>query len=377
MTMTFRKTGTALSAIALAAMIGAAGMSPGATTAAPYQPGGYVELVERVAPAVVTIEVEQKAQLMSDAQGAMPRDFPFEEFYKRFGLPAPEFDHGPRGEMPVRKGAGTGFIISENGQIVTNAHVVHGADTVRVTLEDGRSYEAEVVGEDTATDLAVLKIEAQGLTAVAFGDSDALKVGENVVAMGNPFGLGNTVTTGIVSAVGRDINAGLFDNFIQTDAAINRGNSGGPLFNEAGEVVGINTAIVSPSGGSVGIGFSVPANMAKAVVEDLTDDGQVARGWLGVQIQPVSEDVATALGLEAAQGAMIARVVEDTPAQKAGLEKGDIVLAVGDAPVESPRDLTRLIAGDSPGDTVMLKVLRKGQAQELSVTLGSRADQPA
>lgn len=377
MKMTIRKTGTALSAIALAAMIGAAAMSPGVTSAAPYQAGGYVDLVERVAPAVVTIEVEMEAQLTSDVQRGMPRDFPFEEFYERFGLPRPEFDSGPRGNLPVRKGVGTGFIISEDGQIVTNSHVVQGAGKVRVTLQDGRDFEAEVVGKDMATDIAVLKIDAKDLTAVAFGDSDALKVGENVIAMGNPFGLGNTVTTGIVSAVGRDINAGPFDDFIQTDAAINRGNSGGPLFNDMGEVVGINTAIVSPSGGSVGIGFAVPANMAKAVVGDLTDDGEVARGWLGVQIQPVSEDVAVALGLEAAKGVMIADVVEGTPALAAGVEKGDIVLSVDGKDVESPRDLTRMIASESPGETVQLNVLRKGQARELSVTLGNRAEQPA
>jgi serine protease Do len=284
---------------------------------------------------------------------------------------------GYQGQAPHIHGLGTGFIISSDGEIVTNAHVVDGADQVRVTLADGRKLDAKVLGVDKATDIAVVKVDAHDLPTVKFGDSRQLKVGQPVIAMGNPFGLGNTVTSGIVSGLGRDINSGPFDNFIQTDAAINRGNSGGPLFNEQGEVVGINTAILSPSGGSVGIGFSVPSQIAASVVTELAGGGQVDRGFLGVQIGQVSDEVAAALGLEAAKGAMIVDVSSDTPAAKAGLKRGDIVLAVDGQSVDGPRDLTRLIAIDAPGTKVSLKLLRKGEPMDVSVTLGNRADQPA
>jgi serine protease Do len=376
MNMSRLNPGRIVPALTIAALMGAASIAAlthGATPAiaAGVPAGGYVDLVARVAPAVVTIEVSKTASLAStDGEDIQPQT-PFDDFARRFGLPM------PGGDSPAMKGAGTGFVISEDGRIVTNAHVVDGADDVTVTLADGTQYAAKVVGADSATDIAVLKIEATGLTAVTFGASKDLQVGENVVAMGNPFGLGNTVTTGIVSAIGRDINAGPFDNFIQTDAAINKGNSGGPLFNEQGEVIGINTAIVSPTGGSVGIGFAVPSDMASAVVADLSDDGKIQRGWLGVQIQPVSEDVASALGLDAAKGVMIAQVIEDTPAMKAGLRKGDIVTAIDGTAVDGPRDLTRIVAGDAPGKTIGLDLLRAGKPVTLNVTLGDRAEQPA
>jgi serine protease Do len=365
---------TAVAALAISAAALTVGQGATPVNAAPQAGVNYIDLVAELSPSVVTIEVTKKAQKVSAENGQ--QDFPWEEFQRRFGLPMPNMPgQGPNGgEM---RGAGTGFVISADGQIVTNAHVIEGADEVKVTFEDGTSYIAEVKGSDNTTDIALLDIEAEGLDYVSFGDSEALKVGQNVIAMGNPFGLGNTVTTGIVSALGRDINAGPFDNFIQTDAAINRGNSGGPLFNEAGEVIGVNTAIISPTGGSVGIGFSVPSDLASDVIADLSDDGTVQRGWLGVRIQPVSEDVAMALGFDEGKGVMVADVTADTPAEKAGFKQGDIVLSVNGEEVETPRDLTRAIAIKAPGTEVEITLLRRGQEQTVSVTLGDRANVPA
>lgn len=308
----------------------------------------------------------------------MPEGFPFEEFSRRFGMPMPGNPGGPQGQGIEQHALGTGFIISKSGEIVTNNHVVDGADTVTVKLSDGTSLKAEVVGTDPASDLALIRVKAgHDLPALQWGDSDQLKVGQDVVAIGNPFGLGNTVTAGIVSALGRDIQSGPFDDYIQTDAAINQGNSGGPLFNADGQVVGINSAIVSPTGGSVGIGFAVPSDIAQKVIADLATDGKVARGWLGVQIQPVTDDIAAAVGIDAAKGALIADVSADTPAAKAGVRRGDIVTAVNGKAVDDPADLTRLIATAKPGDKVSLALLRSGKPEELSVTLGNRADQPA
>ncbi|MEC3861709.1 trypsin-like peptidase domain-containing protein [Mesobacterium sp. TK19101] len=364
-----------VSALAVATALGIGGITAighgagGAMAAAPVT-GGYVDLVKQVSPAVVMIEVTKQVQGGNVSMGNMPQGFPFQDFQRRFGMPFPDMQgDGPGGMI---KGAGTGFIISTDGEIVTNAHVVDGAETVSVTLTDGRSFDAKVIGADPATDVAVLKIDADNLTTVGFGDSDALQVGENVVAVGNPLGVGQSVTTGIVSAIGRDLNSGPFDNFIQTDAAINKGNSGGPLFNEHGQVIGMNTAIISPNGGSVGLGFAVPSDMVKTVVADLTDDGTIERGWLGVQIQPVSDEVAAALGMDAPSGVMIAGVQPDTPAEKVGLKKGDIVLSVDTTKVGNPRDLTRAIAGDAPGTTVTLTFLRGGKEMTQAVTLGSR-----
>ena len=310
---------------------------------------------------------------------AIPEGSPFEHFFEHFGMPSPEMRGGPQGGgQPVIQGVGTGFIISADGKIVTNAHVVDGADTVKVTLSDGQKLDGKVVGADPATDIALVQVEGgKDLPTVAFGKSSDLKVGENVVAIGSPFGLGNSVTAGIVSALGRDINAGPFDNYIQTDAAINKGNSGGPLFNTSGEVVGINTAIFSPNGGSIGIGFAVPADTASQVVADLAGDGKVERGWLGVHIQPVSEDIAAALGLDKAQGVLISQVTDDTPAAKAGLARGDIVTSVNGKSVDSPRDLTRLIAMAPPGSEVTLGLLHAGKPGEAKVTLGERPADPA
>ncbi|MBN2629277.1 MAG: Do family serine endopeptidase [Rhodobacteraceae bacterium] len=364
-------------ALALAALLGAT--AAGALTPAyafSAQPGGYADLVHRVAPAVVNIEVTRKAEAVDFDPAQMPPGF--EDFARRFGMPFPGMPNGPEGDAPQMQGLGTGFIISASGNIVTNNHVVEGADEVTVKFADGTRLAAKVVGTDPATDLALIRVETdKDLPYVEWGDSSALRVGQDVVAIGNPFGLGNTVTAGIVSALGRDIQSGPFDNYIQTDAAINRGNSGGPLFDAQGNVVGINTAIFSPTGGSVGIGFAVPSESAKVVIADLTDDGKVERGWLGVSIQPVTEDIAAAIGIDAAKGALIAEVSADTPAAKAGLKRGDIVTAVNGTAVEAPRDLTRLIATAQPGSEVGLTVLRKGAPTDLSVVLGTRSEQPA
>lgn len=368
-------------ALVLGALMGATALTALAPTISPayayaVQPGGYADLVARVAPAVVYIEVSQKAQ----AADFNPADMPpgFEDFARRFGMPLPGQPGGPQGEAPQQTGVGTGFVISAGGDIVTNNHVVEGADKVTVTLADGTKLQAKVIGTDPATDLALIRVEAgHELAFVAWGDSATLRVGQDVVAIGNPFGLGNTVTAGIVSALGRDINSGPFDNYIQTDAAINRGNSGGPLFDAEGRVVGINTAIFSPSGGSVGIGFAVPAETARTVIADLADDGKVERGWLGVSIQPITDDIAAAIGFDAAKGALIADVSADTPAARAGLKRGDIVTAVNGTAVDGPRDLTRLVATAKPGTEVTIAILRAGQPTDVAVTLSQRAEQPA
>lgn len=371
--------GALMGATALTAAAPAFVPQPAFAYAAPQ--GGYVDLVAKVAPAVVYIEVTKSAAPAEFSPENMPQGFPFDEFMRRFGTPMPgqpDMQGNPYGNVPAMQGVGTGFIISAEGQIVTNAHVVDGADRVMVTLADGRKVEGKVIGADAATDIALIKVDAgKDLPTVAFGDSTQLKVGQDVVAIGNPFGLGNSVTSGIVSALGRDINSGPFDNYIQTDAAINKGNSGGPLFNADGEVVGINTAIFSPSGGSVGIGFAVPSETAAKVVADLGADGTVERGWLGVQIQPVTEDIAAALGFDAAKGVLISNVTADTPAARAGLARGDIVLSVNGATVNEPRDLTRMIATDAPGAEVTLGLLRAGKPVDTVVTLGTRPDQPA
>ncbi len=378
MTQTKRPAKTYLTGVALAALVatgGALSVASGATPAqaAPTMGTDYVDLVAELTPAVVTIEVTKRAQTASAEMSEDQRDF-MEEFQRRFGMPMPGNPRGRGGPGGEMTGAGTGFVISEDGRIVTNAHVIDGADEVKVTFEDGREFTAEVVGSDRATDIAVLDIDGEGLPFVSFGDSTTLQVGQNVIAVGNPFGLGTSVSTGIVSALGRNINAGPFDDFIQTDAAINRGNSGGPLFNEQGQVIGVNTAIISPTGGSVGIGFSVPSELASTIVEDLADDGSVERGWLGVRIAPVSDEVAMALGFEEGTGVMIEDVTADTPAADAGFRKGDIVLSVNGAAVETPRDLTRAIATERPGAEVAITYLRRGEETEVTVTLGDRAD---
>ncbi|MDO6729197.1 Do family serine endopeptidase [Marinovum sp. 2_MG-2023] len=362
---------TPLTAALLAATVASTGLvalAPSAALAVPA--GGYADLIEQFSPAVVLVEVTTRATPASAERG-MPNDEFFKEFQRRFGDAMPQMPQVPN--RPDRQGLGSGFIISDDGLIVTNNHVIDGATTVTVKFADGTEYDATVIGADPLTDIALLDIEGSDLPTVAFGSSDAMRVGDEVIAMGNPFGLGGTVTTGIVSAKDRDIQSGPFDSFIQTDAAINRGNSGGPLFNNKGEVIGVNTAIFSPNGANAGIGFAVPSDQVSTIVADLKDDGQIDRGWLGVQIKPVSEEVASVLGLKPGQGTMIDKVMEGTPAQKAGLKSGDIVLTFDGTRIEDARDLTRSVANTAPDTASKIEVLRKGEHLTLDVTLANRA----
>lgn len=356
---------TAALLTAAVASTGLASFAPSAALAVPA--GGYADLIDQFSPAVVLVEVTASAT-PANAEGAMPNDEFLKEFERRFGKAMPQLP-----QAPDRQGLGSGFIISADGLIVTNNHVIDGATTVTVKFADGSEHEATVIGTDPLTDIALLDIEGSNLPTVAFGSSEAMRVGDEVIAMGNPFGLGGTVTTGIVSAKDRDIHSGPFDAFIQTDAAINRGNSGGPLFNNQGEVIGVNTAIYSTSGSSAGIGFAVPSDLVASIVIDLQDDGQIDRGWLGVQIKPVSEEVASALGLKDGQGTQIEVVMDGTPAEKAGLKSGDIILSFNDTQIEATRDFTRAVAGTAPDTASKIEVLRKGEHLTLDVTLANRA----
>ncbi|MEO9780631.1 MAG: trypsin-like peptidase domain-containing protein [Sedimentitalea sp.] len=341
------------------------------STALAVPPGGYGDLVEAVSPSVVFIEVTGQST-GSEKTSGLSQGMP-EELRKQFEKMVP----GDR-DMTPRKGVGSGFIISDDGQIVTNHHVVDGADSVTVKLADGRSFEATVIGSDPMTDVALLQLETEEtLPVVAFGESDTMRAGDEVVAVGNPFGLGGTVTSGIISAVSRDIHSGPYDDFIQTDAAINRGNSGGPLFNNDGEVIGVNTAIFSPDGGSVGIGFAVPSDLVQTVVADLQDDGMITRGWLGVQIRPMSEEVASVLGYDGPKGAVVEAVSEDSPANKGGLEKGDIIMSFNGKEIVELRDLTRAVADTAPDKSADVEILRKGEKITRQVTVGTLGQQDA
>jgi serine protease Do len=296
----------------------------------------------------------------------LPEDSPLREFFQHFG--------GGQGfQMPgPREGEGSGFIIDAEGYIVTNNHVIEGADTIEVTLNDGREYQARVIGRDPKTDLALIKVDdAPALPYVNLGDSGEARIGDWVLAVGNPFGLGGSVNAGIISARGRDINSGPYDDYLQIDAPINRGNSGGPLFDARGRVIGVNTAIYSPSGGNVGIGFAIPAEAASDIVSELRQKGRVERGWLGVQIQPVSEGVADSLGLEQAEGVLVAEVLPDSPAQAAGVRDGDVIVKAAGEPMKEYRDLTKLIAGIDAGTKIELEVIRGGKVRVLDVTIGN------
>lgn len=351
---------------------------------------GFAPIVKAVSPAVVSVRVESRVQQVSDdASGfnfdfgpgldKLPDDSPLKRFFKQFG---PEGQNGeglqgqkkPGGKGPLRPVAqGSGFFISEDGYIVTNNHVVSDGSAYVVVMNDGTELAAKLVGTDPRTDLAVLKVEAKDrkFTYVKWADDTKANVGDWVVAVGNPFGLGGTVTAGIISAMGRDINSGPYDDFIQIDAAVNRGNSGGPTFNLNGEVVGINTAIFSPSGGSVGIAFDIPASTAQTVVAELIKSGKIDRGWLGVQIQPVSKDIAESLGLAQAQGALVIQPQEDSPGLKAGIKKGDVVTAVNGEPVKDARDLAKRIGSMRPGTKADIAIWRDGKSQTLQLTVGT------
>jgi serine protease Do len=300
---------------------------------------------------------------------------PFEDFFRDF-FDRQQTPQGPARRRPVQS-LGSGFIIDPSGIVVTNNHVVADAEGVTVTLADGKTYDAKIIATDAKTDLAVLKIDSdETFTFVPWGDSDVSRVGDWILAIGNPFGLGGTITAGIISARARNINAGPYDDFIQTDASINRGNSGGPMFNLAGEVIGINTAIFSPSGGSVGIGFAIPANLAKPIIDQLLEFGRTRRGWLGVRIQTVTDEIAEGLGLDEARGALVAEVTPGGPAEAAGLEGGDIVLTFDGKAVEAMRNLPRIVAETRIGKPVDVVVWRRGREVRLSVEVGELEETP-
>jgi serine protease Do len=337
------------------------------------RPEGFANVVERVTPAVfsVRVKVERNAAVFSDdEQMGSPSDSPF-EFFRRFGRPA--------GKQVV-VGQGSGFFISPDGYAVTNNHVVDGAKTVEIALSDGQTHRASVVGVDPQTDLALLKVDgSRDFPYVSFADTPP-RVGDWVLAVGNPFGLSETVTAGIVSARGRDIGAGPYDDFIQIDAPINKGNSGGPAFDVDGKVIGVNAAIYSPSGGSVGIGFAIPAGTVKSVVAQLQDGGKVVRGWIGVEIQKITPEIAESLGLSKMEGALVASPQRGGPAAKAGVKAGDVILSVNGAPVRDAHELVRMVSGMAPGTSAKLGLLRHGEPVAAVVTLGklpSRKEQRA
>lgn len=341
------------------------------------QPVSFADVVEKVRPAVVSVRVKTKngdVATMED-DGQLPGfgdDNPMERFFKQFRNGPDKGQRQFRWQSPYSTSLGSGFIISEDGYVVTNDHVVDKGQSVTVVLDDGTEYEAKVVGVDEKTDLALLKINSpdREFTYVKFSE-DKIRVGDWVVAVGNPFGLGGTVTAGIISASGRDIGSGPYDDFIQIDAAVNRGNSGGPAFNLNGEVIGINTAIFSPSGGNVGIAFAIPASAAERIIADLRDDGQVTRGWLGVQIQGVTPEIADSLSLDKAMGSLVAEATPDSPAAAAGLKSGDTILAVNGKEIEGPRELAAMIAGMEPGTSVDVTYWRDGAKQNVDVKLGT------
>lgn len=356
---------------------------------APQMPS-FADLVSAVSPAVVSIRVKSDVQQASEDGSNFSfngRDFdqlpdPLKRFFKEWGMPGQGGPGdqgrkgGPRAERhgklrPIAQGSG--FFISEDGYVVTNNHVVSDGQAYTVVMNDGTEYDAKLVGKDPRTDLAVLKVDqpTKKFTYVEWAQDDKVRVGDWVVAVGNPFGLGGTVTSGIVSAFGRDIGSGPYDDYIQIDAPVNRGNSGGPDFNLSGKVVGINTAIFSPSGGSVGIAFAIPAATAKDVVAELIKNGAVRRGWLGVQIQPVSKDIAESLGLADAKGALVAEPQSGSPGEKAGIKQGDVITAVNGDPVKDPRDLAKRIASFPPNTKVDIALWRDGKSMSVKVDLGT------
>lgn len=326
------------------------------------QPESFANLVEKVRPAVVSIQVDRQAQPAA-LQGNAPPLFAPPGFTR--ALP----------QANIARVSGSGFIISADGYVVTNNHVVESARRITVTLSDGRIMSAQVVGTDPATDVALLKLkDAQNLPTVALGDDHHLRVGDWVVAVGNSFGLGGTVTAGIVSSIGRDIGNGPYTDYLQIDAPINQGNSGGPTFDTNGQVVGMNTAIYSPTGGSVGIGFAIPASTVRAIVDQLKQTGSVARGWLGVQVQDVTPELASSLGLKDTKGAIVADVVTNSPADRAGIRQGDIIVATNGVGVTNSRDLTRIVAEIKVGQRANIEIERDGLRRTLTAAIAKRED---
>src|SRR5256714_7853113 len=344
------------------------------------RPVGFADIVEKVKPSVISVrvKVDGGARTMSfDGDSPFPPGSPMERFFKRFGMPdgqgngqgMPDNPRGPSGRN-FTMGQGSGFFISADGYAVTNNHVVDKAESVEVTTDDGKTYTAKVIGTDPKTDIALIKVEGgSNFPHVPLAEKSP-RIGDWVLAVGNPFGLGGTVTAGIVSARGRDIGAGPYDDFIQIDAPVNKGNSGGPTFDVDGNVIGVNTAIYSPSGGSVGIAFAIPADTVKSVVTQLKDKGSVTRGWIGVQIQPVNADIADSLGLKKAEGALVAEPQADGPAVKAGIQSGDVITAVNGQEIKDARDLAKKISSLPPGSNVKLGVVSKGAEKTVNVTLG-------
>ena len=354
-------------ALAVCALL-ALGAVPAASRPAP---DSFADLAAKLLPTVVNIATSQTLKAPPRAQMPnVPPGSPLEDLFKNF--------LGPDGEKPRHvTSLGSGFIIDPAGFIVTNNHVIDNSDQVTITLYDGSSLPAKIVGRDTKTDLALLKVvPKKPLPATHFGDSDKIRIGDWVMAIGDPFGLGSTVTAGIVSARNRDINAGPYDDFIQTDAPINRGNSGGPLFDMDGNVIGINSAIFSPSGGSVGIGFAIPANLARDVVAQLKQFGVARRGWIGVRIQQVTDEIAQGMGLPGKQGALVADVTGGGPAQKAGLRNGDVVISFDNKPITDSRGLPRVVAATPIGKNVNIDVLRKGRKQSYHIVIAKLDEGP-
>ncbi len=403
-----------LAAAASIAIAGAIGLGAVTSGTAPVladavkvvtpQATGFGDVVEKVSPAVVSVRVKSRIEPASDGPGGLnggpgslfnfdgqgfddlPDNHPLKRFFREFrggGQDGPRAE-GPRSERRQERreqrraermrpsSQGSGFFISEDGYLVTNDHVIRDGAEYTVVMDNGDELDAKLIGSDERTDLAVLKVDdKRKFTYVAFADDSKIRVGDWVVAVGNPFGLGGTVTAGIVSARGRDIGAGPYDDFIQIDAAVNRGNSGGPAFNLEGEVVGINTAIFSPSGGNVGIAFAIPSSTAKDVVAKLMNGGSIQRGWLGVQIQPVTAEIAESIGLDTPRGALVSEAQADGPAKEVGITAGDVIISVDAKPVASPRELAKLIGGIDPSKTVKVEVWRDGKAQTFDVKLGT------
>ena len=382
-----------LGAVALATVAGTVGgtvppalaQAPQTAVAPASTVPSFADVVERVKPAVVSVRAKagdaKEAQASSDQQAGpnfnlpdfgLPDDHPLQEFFKRFRGQEGQDNEAPRSGRPSpRQGIsqGSGFFISADGYLVTNNHVIDKSSEVEVLMDDGRTLAAKIVGTDPKTDLALLKVEQGGPFKYVELAPEAPRVGDWVLAIGNPFGLGGSVTAGIVSASARDIGAGPYDDFLQIDAPVNRGNSGGPTFNQKGQVVGVNTAIASPSGGNVGIAFAIPSGTVRNVVAQLQEKGTVERGYVGVQIQPVTKDIAASVGLDKSEGAIVARVEDGGPAAKAGIRTGDVIISVGGKPVKDARDLSRMVASLGAGSTANLQVWRDGKRQEIPVTI--------
>jgi serine protease Do len=334
----------------------------------PQHPVGFADIVAKVKPAVISVRVKMERPAtpgLSNDEQPFPPGSPFDRFFRRFGMP-----NDGEGRHQVITGQGSGFFITADGYAVTNNHVVQNAENVQVTTDDGKIYSAKVIGTDPRTDLALIKVDGKDFPYVKLA-AQAPRVGDWVLAVGNPFGLGGTVTAGIVSARGRDIGAGPYDDFIQIDAPVNKGNSGGPAFDVDGEVIGVNTAIFSPSGGSVGIAFAIPSETVKSVVAQLREKGSVTRGWIGVEIQPVTQDLADSLGLKKAAGALVSEPQSNSPAAKAGIESGDVITSVDGNSIADARELARKIGTMAPGTSVKLGLIRQGQEKTVTLTLGT------